>query len=50
MKVEKRIVEFEDYIVTISVRLKNPPKADNDDLPYDFWSDEMKEFLERYDK
>lgn len=50
MKVEKKVVEFEDCIVTISVRLKSPPEADNDNLPYDFWGDELKEFLERYDK
>jgi hypothetical protein len=50
MKVEKKIIELEDFIVTISVRPKNVPKPDNDNLPYDFWSDELKEFLERYDK
>jgi hypothetical protein len=50
MKPEKKIIEMEDCIVTITVRPKKPAKADNDNLPYDFWTDEMKEFLDRYDK
>lgn len=50
MKVEKKVLEFEDYIVTVTVRAKTPPKADNDNLPFDFWSDELREFLDRYDK
>jgi hypothetical protein len=50
MKVEKKIIELEDCIVTVSVRPKKPPKAHNDNLPYDFWTDELKEFLDRYDK
>jgi hypothetical protein len=50
MRPEKKIIELEHCIVTITVRTKNPPKADNENLPYDFWSDELKELLDRYDK
>ena len=50
MKPEKKIIVLEDHIVTVTVRPKKPPKPDNDNLPYDFWSDELKEFLDRYDK
>lgn len=50
MKPEKKVLEFDDCIVTVTVRPKKRPKADNDDLPYDFWSDELKEFLDKYDK
>jgi len=50
MKAEKKVLEFKDYIVTVTVRAKKPPKPDNDNLPIDFWSDELKEFLDRYDK
>jgi hypothetical protein len=50
MRPEKKIIELEDCIVTVTVRPKKPPKADNENLPYDFWSDELKEFLDRYDK
>lgn len=50
MKAEKKVLEFEDHIVTVTVRPKKPPKANNDNLPLDFWSDEMKEFLDKYDK
>lgn len=51
MRTEKKIVlELVDYFVTISFRPKTPPKPNNDNVEYDFWSDEMKEFYERYDK
>jgi hypothetical protein len=50
MRPEKKIIELEDCIVTLTVRPKKLPKAENDNLPYDFWSDELKEFLDRYDK
>jgi len=36
MRTEKKVIEFADYIVTIIVRPKNPPKANNDNEPYDF--------------
>jgi hypothetical protein len=50
MKADKKAFEFDDCIVMVTVRSKKPPKADNDNLTYDFWSDELKEFLDRYDK
>jgi hypothetical protein len=50
MKADKKVLEFDDYIVTVTVRSKKPMPANNDNLPFDFWSDEMKEFLDRYDK
>ena len=50
MKAEKKVLEFDDYIVTVTVRPKKAPKANNDNLHFDFWTDEMREFLDRYDK
>jgi hypothetical protein len=50
IKPEKKTFELGDCIVAVTVRQKKPPKPDNDNLPYDFWGDEMKEFLDRYDK
>jgi hypothetical protein len=50
MKADKKILEFDDCIVTVTVRAKKSPKAHNDNLPYDFWSEELKDFLDRYDK
>jgi hypothetical protein len=50
MRAEKKVIEFADYIVTVTVRPKKPPKAENDNLPYDFWSDEIKELYDCYDK
>jgi hypothetical protein len=50
MKVERKIIELCDFIVTIIVRPKNPPRADNDDQPYDFWNEELKELYDDYDK
>ena len=50
MKADKKVFEFDDFIVTMTIRRKKTPKADNDNLPFDFWTDEMKEFLDLYDK
>jgi hypothetical protein len=51
MRTERKIVlELPDYFVTISFRPKNPPKPNNDNARYDFWSDEVKELYDRYDK
>jgi hypothetical protein len=49
MRTEKKIIEFADYIMTIIVRPKKPPKENNDNEPYDFWSEELKELYDRYD-
>src|ERR1700676_2019792 len=50
IKPHKKIFELGDCIITVIVRQKTPPKPDNDNLCYDFWGDELKEFLDRYDK
>ena len=50
MRTEKKVIEFDDYIMTIIVRPKMPPKANNDNTDYDFWSDELKDLYDRYDK
>lgn len=50
MRTEKKVIEFADYVMTIIVRPKEPPKASNDNIGYDFWSDELKELYDRYDK
>jgi hypothetical protein len=51
MRTEKKIVlELLDYFVTINFRPKNPPRANNDNARYDFWSDELKELFEKYEK
>jgi hypothetical protein len=50
MRTEKKVIEFADYMVTIIVRPKKPPAADNDNQHYDFWNDELKELYDRYDK
>lgn len=47
---EKKIIEFDNCIVTVTVRRKKPLKADNENLPYDFWSEELKELFDKYDK
>jgi hypothetical protein len=51
MRTEKKIVlELPDYYVTISFRPKNPPKADNDNVVYDFRGEDLKELFDKYDK
>jgi hypothetical protein len=51
MRTEKKIVlELPDYYVTISFRPKNPPKADNDNVVYDFHGEELAELFDKYDK
>jgi hypothetical protein len=50
MRTEKKIIEFADYIVTVIVRPKKPPKAANDNGPYDHWSEELKDLFDLYDK
>jgi hypothetical protein len=50
MRTEKKIIEFADYVVMIIVLPKNPARAHDDNEPYDFWSDELKELYDRYDK
>ena len=51
MRTEKRVIEFADCIMTIIVRQKQkPPPASNDNESYEFWSDELKELYDRYDK
>jgi hypothetical protein len=50
MLTEKKIIEFADCTVTVIVRHKRPPKSVNDNEKYDFWSDELKELFDRYDK
>ena len=50
MKSEKKVIEFEDFVITLTVRPKKRPKPDNDNAPYDHWSEELKEFFDRYDK
>jgi hypothetical protein len=50
MKLERKVIELCDFIVTIVVRPKNPPKADNDNEPYDFWNEELKDLYDKYDK
>jgi hypothetical protein len=50
MRTEKKIIEFADYIVTIIVRQKKPPAADNDNEFYEFWNEELKDLYDRYDK
>jgi hypothetical protein len=50
MPIQKRVIEFEDFVVTIVVRSKDVPKPDNENVPYDHWSEELKEFLAKYDK
>jgi len=50
MKVERKIIEFSDFIITVVVRPKNPPKADNDNDLYDFWNEELKDLYDDYDK
>jgi len=50
MRTEKKIIETDDCVVTVIVRRKKPPKPDNDNLPYDHWSEEMKDLLDKYDK
>jgi hypothetical protein len=49
MRSEKKFIEFENFIITLVVRPKKPPKHDNDNVPYDHWSEEFKELLEDYD-
>jgi hypothetical protein len=49
MKIERKIIELTDFIVTIVVRPKNPPKVDNDNEPYHFWNEELKELYDDYD-
>jgi hypothetical protein len=51
MRTEKKIVlELPDYYVTISFRPKNPPKANNDNVVYDFRCEDLTELLDKYDK
>jgi hypothetical protein len=51
MRTEKKIIEFADYTMTIIVREKpKRPPASNDNERYEFWSDELKELYDRYDK
>jgi hypothetical protein len=51
MRTEKKIIlELPDYFVTISFRPKNPPSASNDNTRYDFWSDDLQELIDKYDK
>jgi hypothetical protein len=49
MHTEKKVIELLDLIVTLIVRPKKPPKPDNDNVPYDHWSEELKELLDDYD-
>ena len=50
MKVERKIIELGDFIMTVIIRPRNPPKADNNNEPYDFWNEELKELYDDYDK
>jgi hypothetical protein len=47
MRTEKKIIEFE---MTIIVRWRTPPRAKNDNLPHDYWTEELKDLYDRYDK
>ena len=52
MKVERKVIELSDFIITVVVRPKRPPKADNDNInePYDHSAEELKELYDDYDK
>jgi hypothetical protein len=50
MKIERKVIELCDFIVTIVVRPKHPPKADNDNEPYDHEAEELKELYDDYNK
>jgi hypothetical protein len=50
MRTEKKIVlDLPDYFMTISLRPKNPPTPHNNNLKYNFWADELKEWYDRYE-
>ena len=50
MRSKRVYLELPNYYVTISFRPKGPPKAGNDNKKFDFWSEELQELYDRYDK
>ena len=43
MRIEKKVLEFNDCTVTITVRQKTPPAVDRNNDVYEFWNEELRD-------
>ena len=49
MRTEKKVLEFNDCTVTITVRQKTPPAADRNNDVYEFWNEELRDLYDLYE-
>ena len=49
MRTEKKVLEFNDCTVTITVRQKTPPAADRNNDVYEFWNEELRDLYGLYE-
>ncbi|MGT2500437.1 hypothetical protein ACVOMS_05630 [Bradyrhizobium guangxiense] len=50
MKPNRKTLEFDDFVVTIIVEPKGPPKPHNENVRYEHWNEELKDLFDKYDK